>query len=171
MYLLFMNSIEHPPKTNARLTRIKRTSRILPSAFLFYFGMFPLVRLSEEARHFDTLRAFLSIPTKLKIYGALCFLAWLPAMIAITRLLECYEKGNLFGAKNVSYIRQLGILAISFGVISASRPIFEKYAVELPILMLNILVSPWLIAGFLTIIIAWVMDEGRKVQEEQELTV
>jgi hypothetical protein len=40
-----------------------------------------------------------------------------------------------------------------------------------PKLPMDMLFSPWLIAGCLTIIIAWVMDEGQKIQVEQELTV
>jgi hypothetical protein len=40
-----------------------------------------------------------------------------------------------------------------------------------PILPLDILLSPCFIVGLLIVIIARVMDEGRKIQEEQELTV
>jgi hypothetical protein len=32
-------------------------------------------------------------------------------------------------------------------------------------------VSPWIVVGGAIYIVAWIMDEGRKIQEEQELTV
>jgi hypothetical protein len=163
-----MNATEISPKANARLSHIKKTSRILQSIFLIYFGMFPLLLMVRCFQSFGSLAA---IPTGLKAYEALHFSVWLLAAIAITRLLELYEKGIILGAQNVSHIRRLGILAIFYGVITACRPIFEKHEIEFPILPLNILLSPWLIAGGLTIIIAWIMDEGRKIQEEQELTV
>ena len=163
-----MNANETSPKANARLNRIKKTSRILQSVFLIYFGMFPLLLM---VGHFQSFGSLAAIPTGLKTYEALHISVWLLAAIAITRLLELYEKGIIFGAQTVSLIRRLGILAIFYGVITACRPIFEKHEIEFPILPLNLLLSPWLIAGGLTIIIAWIMDEGRKIQEEQELTV
>jgi Protein of unknown function (DUF2975) len=171
-----MNTNEISPKAGSRLQRIKRTSRILQSVFLIYFGMFGLVLLVGHIKtpimvggqSFGTLA---EVPAELKIYEALRYSILLLAAIAISRLLEFYEKGIIFAAGTVSQIRRLGQLAVLYGVITACLPVFETHKIEFPVLPLNILLSPWLIVGCLTIIIAWIMDEGRKIQEEQELTV
>ncbi len=163
-----MKANEIPPEGGLRLNRIKKTSRILQFIFLIYFGMFPLLLI---VGHIQNPAATSVLSPEMKVYEALRFAAWLLAAIATTRLLELYERGILFETKNVALIRRLGELAIFYGVITACRPVFETHEFALPTLPLNILFSPWLIAGALTIIIAWVMDEGRKIQEEQELTV
>ena len=163
-----MNTNKTPPGGGTRLNRIKKTSRLLHVIFLIYFGVFPLLLI---VGHLQSPAATSILSPEMKAYEALRCAAWLLAAIATTRLLELYEQGILFGAKNVSLIRRLGELSIFYGVITACRPVFETHEFTLPTLPMNILFSPWLIAGSLTIIIAWVMDEGRKIQEEQELTV
>ena len=163
-----MNANETPPGGGIRLNRIKKTSRLLQSIFLIYFGIFPLLLIMG---HLQSPAATPILSPEMKVYEALRSSAWLLAAIATTRLLELYERGILFGAKNVSLVRRLGVLAIFYGAVTACRPVFETHEFTLPTLPMNILFSPWLIAGSLTIIIAWVMDEGRKIQEEQELTV
>jgi hypothetical protein len=171
-----MHANEISPKVGGRLQRIKRTSRILQSVFLIYFGMFGLFLLvghiktpiTVGSQNFESLA---KIPAELKIYEAFRCAIFLLAAIAVSRLLEFYEKGIIFAAGTVSQIRRLGQLAVLYGVITACLPVFETHKIEFPTLPLNILLSPWLIVGSLTIIIAWVMDEGQKIQEEQELTV
>jgi hypothetical protein len=37
--------------------------------------------------------------------------------------------------------------------------------------MTAFLSSPWIIGGLFVVVISRIMDEGRKIQEEQELTV
>ncbi|HEY3932814.1 MAG TPA: hypothetical protein VGM58_10660 [Verrucomicrobiae bacterium] len=84
------------------------------------------------------------------------------------KLFQQYARGNLFTKVVVHYIYQIGRFYVFANV--------EKY-------FLNRLwekqhfqfsagdsIIP-IYAGFLIIFIAWVMDEGRKIQEEQELTV
>lgn len=133
--------------------------------------MFPLFLIVEHAHSFQSFDSLATIPTELKIYTAFRMTIFLLAAIAFSRLLELYEKGIIFAVKNVSQIRRLGTLAIFYGVLTACRPIFEKHEIEFQTLPLNILLSPWVIMGCFIIIIAWIMDEGRKIQEEQELTV
>jgi hypothetical protein len=41
----------------------------------------------------------------------------------------------------------------------------------LPWMLLDAVTSPWIVVGYAIYLVAWIMDEGRKIQEEQELTV
>jgi Protein of unknown function (DUF2975) len=93
------------------------------------------------------------------------------AAIAFYRLLCLYEQGIIFSAANVAHIRRLGQLALLYGIFRPCLAVFTKHAIYFPALPINILLSPWLVIGCLIIIVAWIMDEGRKTQEEQALTV
>ncbi|HZM06618.1 MAG TPA: DUF2975 domain-containing protein [Candidatus Saccharimonadales bacterium] len=147
--------------------------------FLFYFVVFGLMSMLPGTsikrpflvgdQYFNSLQ---EIPAILKTYEGICCSLLLLAVIAFYRLLNLYEKGIIFSAENVTQIRRLGQLAVFYGVLSACLPVFESPYIQLPLtLPLNILCSPGFMVGCLTIIIAWVMDEGRKIQQEQELTV
>jgi hypothetical protein len=160
----------------SRLKRIQTTSRFLKIVFLLYFvvvGLFLVagniktpIRIGEQ-----TFGSFSEIPAELKVYEALRAALGLLAAIAFYGLLDLYEKGIIFSAKNVSHIRRLGELAIGYCLLKACQPIFEWHGVQLPVLSLNFFLTPWFMMGCLLIIVAWVMAEGRKIQEEQELTV
>jgi hypothetical protein len=86
----------------------------------------------------------------------------LGAMGVLLRLFWLYWQGILFSAKNVNCIRLLGYwLAVDW---------FINYQMLGLLRDMNLSSTP-LFMGFLIIFIAWIMDEGRKMQEEQELTV
>jgi hypothetical protein len=86
----------------------------------------------------------------------------LGAMGALLRLFWLYWRGILFSAKNVNCIRLLGYwLAVDW---------FINYQMQAMLRDMDLSTTP-LFVGFLIIFIAWIMDEGRKIQEEQELTV
>ena len=166
----------HPGVTTPRLARIKRLSRFLKVVFLIYFVVFGLLLVAGNIKKPIRLgdQAFMSlsvIPAELKVYESLRCALFLLAAVALYRLLDLYEKGVIFSAENVSQIRRLGILAMGYALLKACLPIFEEHGITFPSFPINFLFSPWFIVGCLAIIIAWVMDEGRKNQEEQELTV
>ena len=77
-------------------------------------------------------------------------------------LFGLYRRGILFSAKNVRHIRSLGYYlivnwAIDYQMQGALRDM--------------VLSTNSLFVGLLIIFVSWIMDEGRKIQEEQELTV
>ena len=78
------------------------------------------------------------------------------------RLFRLYGRGILFSAKNVTCIRFLGWWLMIDWVID--------YQMQGMLKDMNLSSTP-LFVGFLIIFIAWIMDEGRKIQEEQALTV
>ena len=84
------------------------------------------------------------------------------AMVVLSCLFRLYERGIFFAAKNVNYIRFFGYFLIINWVVD--------YQLQ-GTLHDTQLSTTALIGGFLIIFIAWIMDEGRKIQEEQELTV
>ena len=84
------------------------------------------------------------------------------AAAVLFALFGLYRRGILFSARNVLYIRFQGYyLILGFIVDYQIQGIIHDMALS---------ATP-LFMGFLIIFIAWIMDEGRKIQEEQELTV
>ena len=84
------------------------------------------------------------------------------AMAVLFALFNLYWRGILFSARNVLYIRFQGYyLILGFIVDYQIQSRFHDMALS----------TTSLFVGFLIIFIAWIMDEGRKIQEEQELTV
>jgi uncharacterized membrane protein len=80
----------------------------------------------------------------------------------LLRLFRLYGRGILFTAKNVTCIRFLGWWLIIDWVIDYQLQGLAKD--------MDLSTTPVFI-GFLIIFVAWIMDEGRKIQEEQALTV
>ena len=81
---------------------------------------------------------------------------------AMLRLFWLYAKGILFMAKNVNCIRFLGYYFIADWFVN---DLMQDYLHDMALSMTPVFV------GFVIIFVAWIMDEGRKIQEEQELTV
>jgi len=104
----------------------------------------------------------------------ICLIAFLCRFIGFFyRLFSNLEKGILFGRDNVRCIRCIGwwmvitpFLGLGFAVTKLI------WSTEAPGMIDASIVFPnSLFEGFFVIFIAWIMDEGRKIQEEQELTV
>jgi hypothetical protein len=88
-------------------------------------------------------------------------LGW-AALVALYALFSLYSRGILFSARNVLYIRFLGYyLLLTF---------LLDYQIQAAMHDMALSTTP-LFVGLLIIFVAWIMDEGRKIQEEQELTV
>ena len=77
-------------------------------------------------------------------------------------LFRLYGQGILFAAKNVNYIRFLGYWLMLDWVID--------YQMQATLHDMALSMTP-VFVGLLIIFVAWIMDEGRKIQEEQDLTV
>jgi hypothetical protein len=84
------------------------------------------------------------------------------AGIMLLRLFWFYSKGILFTVKNVNCIRFLGYYCVADW--------FVDYAMQSSLRDMDLSTTP-IFVGFFIIFFAWIMDEGRKIQEEQELTV
>jgi len=125
----------------------------------------------------------------------LCFWYW-----RLSRLVQCYERGMIFTSESIRCIKILGLLwlagwliltgvhflphstynfqpvahANSAGAIVASPVSVQRVDYRMGFFTFDfgtgINFGP-LLAGSIIVIVSWVMDEGRKMREEQELTV
>ncbi|HTL72877.1 MAG TPA: DUF2975 domain-containing protein [bacterium] len=87
---------------------------------------------------------------------------WFVAYGVVFSLFGLYRKGQLFTARAVLHIRSLGyFLIINWAFDDQMQSTLRD---------MNLSTVPILI-GLLIIFVSWIMDEGRKIQEEQELTV
>jgi hypothetical protein len=77
-------------------------------------------------------------------------------------LLDLFEAGKFFTAEIVHYINLLGWLVLADWVVNRILDGLAKGLCPDPV---------GLAVGLLIVLIAWIMDEARKIQEEQDLTV
>jgi hypothetical protein len=188
-----MNANEISPKANVRLNRIKIVSRVLKVLFLLsfvclgYLGHFlPFVHRTPDGFWrvvWGTYAKFSEVPLAAKLIVALGVGVLLASIITCYQLLSLYEKGVIFSARNVQLLGRIGCLAVGYGLLGACGPalmsawnhwIGVETFLSVNSFLLGIygfLTSPWIIGGLFLIVISFIMDEGRKIQEEQELTV
>jgi hypothetical protein len=88
-------------------------------------------------------------------------LAFLSGFVLL-RLFWLYSQGIIFSGKNITCIRVQGYCLIIINLIDLEMQQFIRAS--------SVSLTP-ILYGLLIIFMAWIMDEGRKVQEEQELTV
>jgi hypothetical protein len=176
-----MNANEMSPKANARLKQIMAASRTFKIIFLIaaiVFGiigilsMFVMLWMGE--RHPEVMR---NLVLNLSYFGY-AVTSWFAC-----QLFSAYASGNLFAPTVVCRIRWLGIGTVLVGIVNGGIHILicvkEIYQfaipvnVGLPISLIQICIQIFfnVVPGLAIIFIAKVMDEGRKIQEEQELTV
>jgi hypothetical protein len=173
-----MNAIEIPPQADLRLNRIKRIIRVirfLTSAtvilVIFYGSLFladlagaGIIRPGMQVSFSPclTYSAPFKIPMVALVLALLRAGLFFAGAFILFWLLDLFEGGKFFTAQNVHYVKLLGWLVLMNWVVER---LLDAVAWAL---------SPDLVglaAGLLIVLIAWIMDEGRKMQEEQELTV
>jgi Protein of unknown function (DUF2975) len=170
-----MNANEIPPKAGTRLGRIKKASRILrlsvgaclvlgmPYTLAQYLGWLPLSRGRKILISPHQLYASASEIPKVVLSLGLVRLGLLVfCLLVLYKLFRLYELGILFSARNVRYIRFFGYFLIIDWLV-----LYQLEALAPPIE----LSCDQFFNGLLIIFVGWIMDEGRKIQEEQELTV
>lgn len=184
-----MNANGNSPKANARLNRIKIVSRIVRytvlALFVFTIG-FWLLSIFSSASFWtakDLGRALLDV----LLITVLGFWYW-----NLAKLFRFYECGLIFAAKTIKCIKTLGVLCavnwLLLLVLNLVNRWFPAPPPPLPPDVKETVVKSgfstgffsfsigginfgFLLAGFVIISIAWIMDEGRKTREEQEFTV
>lgn len=153
---------------------------VLPVLNLWYwfsFNSLPpmLIDLPVDVkREVSTGGLFLAFLLSLLPLGVVVF-----GLITLRRLFRLYEKGIVFSKANVNYIRRLGhvlllwVLAsmlfttlIGLVVTYANPPGQRLLVVSLDLFDMTALIS-----GAVVLLISWVMDEGRKLEDEQAHTI
>lgn len=190
-----MNANENSSKAGSRLNRIKivsRIARLLAIGFLLFTIWF-LLRVwifqgtpvlfdkfnaaSAKATHQYPLFLCVGI---LSLITPLILCAW---YWKLAQLFHYYERGLVFTVKTIRCIKFLGLLCvINWMLVSTVRLLLQDQpSPSRPMCHIRMEFFSFdfgwgidfgpLLAGVIIILIAWIMDEGRKIQEEQELTV
>jgi Protein of unknown function (DUF2975) len=167
------NEISSAPKS-FRVDRIQKVVwviRMLIGLAAVFAAAFPSIFFSginnsTNLPPFSWHSSLHTIPAFILTLGLLRAVLFFAGAFFLDKLLRCFAHGNFFTAQNITYVKWLGCLVISDWVVvkflaaAVSRALvigphdFTKLAV-----------------GFLVVLIAWLMDEGRKIQEEQASTV
>lgn len=118
-----------------------------------------------------------------KILG--CLVSAIPTMIemfivySLIKLFKLYEKGEIFSINHVRYIRNIGYALLAGQIIepfyqfvmglvlTLNNPPHHRYA-AITLDQTNIGI---LLTALLAILISWIMAEGCKLREEQQLTI
>jgi hypothetical protein len=174
---------ENVPKTNPRMNRIQKVSKCI--RLLLQYGI-PLIIFAFMALEYLAITHKINLPKPaypseagsssnlnahagaLELWLILSLVVYLFWYRTALKLFGFFEKGILFTAETVRCLQILG------GIY------FAKFLVQLGFYFF-VLSSPdnrWLgvglsdlFTGFLIIFIGWLIDEARKIREEQELTV
>ena len=159
-----MNANEIAPKNSVRLQRIQKISAFLRIIFLICTVWFGLLGI-------------------LGMYYFLC-VGYAVEFWFAYKLFSFYARGDLFTPKVVRYMQWIGITSVLVGIWSIYSELsmsvnagYLKYAPSSGqeiiswFQQISYLLAFNLLPGFVIIFVAWIMDEGRKIQEEQELTV
>jgi hypothetical protein len=162
------NTNVKPP--NSRLEQIQKYGRLLSAVFLTatVFGTLGTLLLIFSLVRNGTI---LNMPQH-QLLGDVGIIVFMLTLILEAwfchKLFQQYARGNLFTKIIVHYIQQIG----NFYVFAVGEKWFLERLWEKQHFQFSVgdSIIP-MYAGFLIIFIAWVMDEGRKIQEEQELTV
>ena len=183
-----MNANEISPKISAQLRRIKIVSQIAKFiVFCFFiFTIWFLLRLAFDLfRQRDSEVLWLEI---LWIISKVLLCVW---YWKLAQLFRFYEGGLIFAAQSIRCLKVLGILcAIGWAAQSVTHIAFQHYSFPLshPPPGVTVVKHVYqmgffsfdfgtgfdfglLLAGGVIVLVAWIMDEGRKIQEEQALTV
>jgi hypothetical protein len=101
------------------------------------------------------------------IFGMTLF--WTLGVGVLYRLFKLYERGMIFTAANVRCIKWLGgwmlVSCVLSNVIQISKLIIYDCA------DVDLRISTRFFVGILVLLVAWIMEEGGKIQEENTLTI
>ncbi|HEX3856656.1 MAG TPA: DUF2975 domain-containing protein [Verrucomicrobiae bacterium] len=173
----FMNANEISPKANVRMARIQKTSKylrlVLQYGILFYIfsglllsllaehGIIPSIFIIHAPAAQFVRNDFVIFP----IYSCLLLIGFLFWYRTVVRLFGFFEQGVLFTAETVRCIQILG------GIY------FAKFFLQM-VFHFSVTNPVWinskfndLFIGFFIFFIGWLMNEARKIREEQELTI
>jgi len=171
-----MNANEISSKAGLRMTRIQNVSAIFRTIFLAVAILYAVGGLvlylpglfSHGSPKSDALNAISEFANA--VWAWCCY-----------KLFNRYSHGELFTPQIVSSIRRVGYMYFATTVVGGFSRINLLHTMQSnnwhPALTnfswawLSLLCVTAVFPGFLIIFIAWIMDEGRKIQEEQELTV
>jgi Protein of unknown function (DUF2975) len=188
-YSRAVNATEISPKTNVRLNRIKIVSRIAKYVFWTFF-LFSIGLNLFIFGNGHILKAIGKL-APIIIGSQIILAAW---YWKLARLFRLYERGLIFTSETIQCIKILGILCVAgwlLGLVTCllgslrpsgitSESVFtitrgaSTHTFHTGFFSFDFgtgIDFGLLSAGIVIVLVAWIMDEGRKIREEQELTV
>lgn len=176
--------------TTARLARASRRLRLIFTTLLVLLPLADVLAwlyindLGQDWQH-NLLPAYARppLPASARIMGlgasVLPMAAALYGIVALIRLFRLYEAGVVFREANVRCFRDLSRALLGWFAAGIVYQPFMSLALTLHhppgqrqiTLGLGTADLTALLVGLTLAVVAWVMDEGRKLQEEQDLTV
>jgi len=174
-----MNANEISLKANVRMTRIQKVSKylrlILQYGILLWIlfglliGLLADYKIKTPSFPKSSWSAPVLVGTDLywvfPIYSCLLLIMFLFWYRTVVKLFGFFEKGILFTAETVRCIQILGGIYFARFLLEMICHFF----VQNPVLIKSRLSD--LFTGFFIFFIGWLIDEARKIREEQELTV
>jgi hypothetical protein len=174
------------------ISRIRKVSRLFRVFFTIWLACTPLLYISYWA-FFNELPEPIrntglpgiitqALSVKDRCWGFLASLIPMSITIAafwiLVKLFALYEKGAIFTAANVKCFRRLGYILLlwSFLGVIYAKFIFSLFPFLSPhehvtlALQSHEVITMFLIGGVL-VLISWVMDEGRELEDEQSLII
>jgi hypothetical protein len=173
-----MNTTEIFPKISPRMKRIQKIVRVIgvliwAAALLlivcvsfFLADFFGLISNPGVKVSFSPMLTFTSpfkIPALVLCAAFLRAGLFLAGIFILDKLLRFFAAGNFFTAHTVHCIKLLGCFVIGDWIVTKILDAMAGSGI--------LFTFGQLVLGLLIVLIAWIMDEGRKIQEEQELTV
>lgn len=179
------------------MDRIRKISRFCQICFLIIFCLLPVsvtlfwIFINELHAAYGyvvflnaskKIELFTNWPITLnmKVVGLIGELIYVCVLMAIfyflTKLFGLYSRGHIFTRENVRYIRLIGYAFIWKPILTLPTYWILSYAMYMnnPVSIkttYSYFDSNDILIGLIIIIVSWVMDEGRKLQEEQSLII
>jgi hypothetical protein len=148
------------------MSRIQKVSASLKALFLVAAVISALVSLSATV-------VMLESYSNEKLQDAVSLLFWAGVYWCAYRLFRACSGGQFFSVEVVRNLRRIGGLGILLGL-EEGVAYFAQGVGDIP-LWSDLIFVPFyafsIVPGIAFLCIAWIMDEGRKIQEEQALTV
>jgi hypothetical protein len=155
-----------PTMPGLLMSRIQKVSASLKALFLVAAVISALVSLSATI-------VMLESYSNEKLQDAVSLLFWAAVYWCAYRLFRACSGGHLFSLEVVRNLRRIGGLGILLGLEEGVTYFVEGIG-DIP-LWSDLIFLPCyafsIVPGIAFLCIAWILDEGRKMQEERELTV
>lgn len=191
-----MNS-DHNAQPNSRLLRIRRVSSVLQVLCLVAFAMMLLFAVNLVIFGFQSVgisagpvqianvgirrvTAFsLGSVNIFRSSGVLSplLLGWIEFAYTVIgigllyRLFGFYKSGLIFARATIQVYRWIALWLLAGWIIPNFLQLISQFSFRGQFARLSFSVDEFLAGGLLLMLISWIMDEGRKLQEEQALTV
>lgn len=157
------------------LIRAMAAAAVLALAWILtHEGPLALVRVPAEIA-VDAQRLSYPRALPLLVVGLLVPATWLVALMLLDRLFALYEQGIVFSARNVTLIRRTGYVLMAVDGVemlaaALTGPVLTLARATRPYFRVELQVSV-LLVGFFVVVIAQVMDLGRQLHEDGQLTI